>query len=84
MTKDPKRYDIENIPISEETKNVLGESGIYVLGAIGRMLSLQDDVYDEEFKSIKECLERIEKSVNGIKKKCVIHENAIRELQKAS
>jgi argininosuccinate lyase len=81
MTKNPKRYDIENIPTSKETDRVLGESGIYVLGALGRMLSTQDDVYEEEFNSIKESLERIEKGIKGIKTKCQIHENAIAELR---
>jgi glutathionyl-hydroquinone reductase len=78
MTKDPKRYDIENIPVSKETERVLGESGIYVLGALGRMLSTQDDVYEEEFNSIKKSLERIEKS---LRRKCLNHERRLVEIE---
>jgi hypothetical protein len=78
MTKDPKRYDIENIPISPETGKALGDAGIYVLGAVGRMLLRQDEVYDQEFTTIKESLARIEK---GLKKKCLDHERRLQEIE---
>jgi hypothetical protein len=51
------RYDLANLPISEVTRNGLTKANIQTIGAIGRMLSLQDDVYDEQFEKILRALE---------------------------
>ena len=44
------RYDIETLPISEATRKGLTAENINYIGAIGRMLSLQDNVYEEQFE----------------------------------
>jgi hypothetical protein len=41
------RYDLENLPISQKTKDGLTKENIEYIGAIGRMLSLQDDAIEE-------------------------------------
>lgn len=50
------RYDIETLPISEKTREGLSSDNINTLGAIGRMLSLQDDVYEERFEKLNRVL----------------------------
>ena len=50
---DKDRYT--NIPISDKTREGMSIN-IDDLAAIGRLLSLQDKVYDEEFIAIKEAL----------------------------
>lgn len=44
-----------NIPISDKTKEGMRLT-IDDLGAISRLLTLQDDAYDEQFQSIKDLL----------------------------
>jgi septal ring factor EnvC (AmiA/AmiB activator) len=46
-----------NIPISEQTRAGMSLN-IDDLGAIGRLLSLQDDAYDEQFEKIFNAIEK--------------------------
>jgi hypothetical protein len=44
MTDSTKnRYELENLPLGEETRKGLTSENINYIGAVGRMLSLQDD-----------------------------------------
>jgi hypothetical protein len=52
MTTKTTRYDFENLPISQKTRDGLTSENINYLSAVGRMLSLQDDVYDDKFEEI--------------------------------
>jgi hypothetical protein len=52
-TKTPNRYDLANLPISATTRKGLTKENIDQIGAIGRMLLLQDEVHDEQFGDIK-------------------------------
>jgi hypothetical protein len=53
MAKKAKnRYDFDSLPISELTRKSLSKENIDQLGTIGRMLSLQDDAYDEMFEEV--------------------------------
>jgi hypothetical protein len=45
--KTKSRYDIDNIPISQKTRDGLTPENINYIGTIGRMLSLQDEVIEE-------------------------------------
>jgi hypothetical protein len=55
----------ENIPISEKTRAGMSIN-IDDLGAIGRMLSLQDDAYDERFEKMFELQAKQSESINFI------------------
>lgn len=57
MNKNVSRYDLNNLPLSEETRKGLTPENINYIGAVGRMLSLQDDVYDDQFEKIIKLLE---------------------------
>jgi uncharacterized protein YjbJ (UPF0337 family) len=60
MTDETKdRYDINNIPISEKTYKGLSTENINMLGAIGRMLSLQDEFIGDILGEIKEAIVKI-------------------------
>lgn len=50
--KAASRYDLKNLPISEDTRKGLTKENIQYIGAVGRMLSLQDDVYEEQFDKV--------------------------------
>jgi hypothetical protein len=64
--KDPKRYD--HVPISEKTKAGMSLN-IDDLAAIGRLLSLQDDAYEEQFEQILKSIGELRKDVNELKLK---------------
>jgi hypothetical protein len=66
------RYD--NIPLSEKTRQGMTLT-IDDLAAIGRLLTLQDDYYDELF-------ERVERKLTEILKKLDNHEKRICALEK--
>jgi len=60
------KYDYDKLPISDETKKGMSLN-INDLGAIGRMLSLQDDVYDEQFTSLTEKIDLLLLGISGLK-----------------
>ena len=64
--KDPKRYD--HIPISEKTKAGMSLN-IDDLAAIGRLLSLQDNAYEQTFDEILDAIKELRKDVNELKAK---------------
>lgn len=64
--KDPKRYD--HVPISEKTKAGMSLN-IDDLAAIGRLLSLQDNAYEEQFEQILTSIGELRKDVNELKAK---------------
>ena len=60
------KYDYDKLPISDETKKGMSLN-INDLGAIGRMLSLQDDVYDERFTALTEKIDLLLLGISGLK-----------------
>jgi hypothetical protein len=72
------RYD--NIPLSEQTKKGMTLT-IDDLAAIGRLLSLQDNVYEEEFKRLNKRLDSIERKQESILKTLKDHEIRIKCLE---
>ena len=63
------RYDFENLPISEETRKGLTSENINQIGTIGRMLSLQDEVYEDAFEKLTAMLtKRFDKLDKDIRK----------------
>jgi hypothetical protein len=72
------RYD--NIPLSEQTKKGMTLT-IDDLAAIGRLLSLQDNVYEEEFKRLNKRLDSIERKQESILKTLKDHEVRIKCLE---
>jgi hypothetical protein len=82
MTANEKcRYDLENLPISEATRKGLTPENINYIGAVGRMLSLQDEVYEEQFDKIVGLLKKINERLDKIDKKLLDHEKRIRALE---
>ena len=94
MNEDKKtRYDV--IPISEKTRKGMTLK-IDDLGAIGRMLSLQDNAYDEQFDklfklmdsqqiaitTILEVVQELKKDVDDLKIKVMSLENKIGEVSR--
>lgn len=72
------RYD--NIPLTEQTKKGMTLT-IDDLAAIGRLLSLQDNVYEEEFKRLNKRLDSIERKQESILKTLKDHEIRIKCLE---
>jgi chromosome segregation ATPase len=70
----------ENIPISEKTRAGMSIN-IDDLGAIGRMLSLQDDAYDERFEKMFELQTKQSESINFILNTVVELKSDIYELK---
>ena len=60
------KYDYDKLPISDETKKGMSLN-INDLGAIGRMLSLQDDVYDEQFMTLTGKIDLLLLGINDLK-----------------
>ena len=61
---DPTRYD--NIPISDMTRKGMSLN-IDDLAAIGRLLSLQDNAYDEQFEKLFESIKELSKEVHELR-----------------
>ena len=59
------RYEYDKIPISEETKKGM-TLNINDLGAIGRMLAMQDAAYDEQFEALTEMNKVVKESLDVI------------------
>lgn len=60
------RYEFANLPISKKTAEGISQDGINLLGAIGRMLSLQDDVIEEKFDLILKSLDSLSSKVDRL------------------
>jgi archaellum component FlaC len=74
MTDKNTRYD--NVPLSEHTRKGMTLNS-NDLQAIGRLLMLQDDVYEEQFEKLCQGQKDIEKQLEGIKKMLDNHEKRI-------
>ena len=74
-----ERYD--NPPISEKTRQGMTLT-IDDLAAIGRLLSLQDDVYEEALEKINKRLSSIERKQENIMRIVKNHERRIQILEK--
>lgn len=74
MSEELKLNRYENVPLSEQTKKGMTLK-IDDLAAIGRLLTLQDDYYDEQF-------ERIFKGLSEIMTKLEDHEKRIKRLER--
>lgn len=68
MTKDSNRYDLSKVPISQTTRDSLDQNAINVLGTLGRMMSLQDLVIEEQFEEIKEALTELNVNIKKLRK----------------
>jgi len=81
------KYDLENLPIRDDIRKQLNNNkvgdiaAIDLLHSIGRMLSLQDDAYEEQFKGIFSALCSINKNLNSIKRKISKIEKSLVETQ---
>lgn len=56
------RYTIENLPVSPETLKALSQDGINLLVSIGRFMSMQDDVYDDQFSEVLKAIDKQDRS----------------------
>ena len=57
MTDEIKnRYDLDKIPISEETRKGLTSENINYIGAVGRMLAVQDQFIEDTLASQSKAL----------------------------
>lgn len=65
------RYDLDKLPITKKTRDGLTEENINYIGAVGRMLSLQDEVAEQMYEdhaknitnSVKEMLSEFKKEI---------------------
>jgi hypothetical protein len=78
MKKSSTRYD--HVPISQKTREGMTLNS-NDLQAIGRLLSLQDNVYDEEFEKMFLLLNRIETRLAEIEHTQAEHEKRIKILE---
>ena len=75
------RYDFEKIPLSEQTKKGM-TLNIDDLGAIGRMLSLQDEAYDSQFSKMFSTLDTMNIAIITIVENLREIKNDVKELKK--
>jgi hypothetical protein len=61
---DPRRYD--NVPISEHTRKGMSLN-IDDIAAIGRLLILQDDAYDERFDDLSKEIRKLSSEIAELK-----------------
>jgi len=80
MTKN--KYAVENLPLSDITRSGLN-NGIFIdiLSALGVMMTLQDDSYEETNKEILKTLIHINEKIEKISKIVSNHERRIRCLE---
>lgn len=76
------RYDINKLPISPETRKGLSKENINHLSAVGRMLSLQDLVYEEQFQQISATQQIILDTVNALRSQISELRSEVKELRK--
>src|ERR1035437_7898172 len=94
MTDNTKnRYELENLPISEETRKGLTQENINYIGAVGRMLSLQDDFIEESIANQSKAMflsltkqnniiKSIQRVIVGMQDELRDHEKRIKNLEK--
>lgn len=86
------RYDFENLPISEETRKGLTTENINYIGAVGRMMLLQDlfieDTIAAQSKTMFTAIDRQNKIIQSIQKLLIAiqgelqdHETRIKKLE---
>ena len=75
------RYDPDNLPLSEKTREGLTPNSIDQLKAISVMLSLQDDVYEDMFKKLFVAIADIKKILSRHKEILEDHEKRIGSLE---
>ena len=73
------RYNLSKVPISKKTRESLDENAINVLGTLGRMMSLQDLVTEEQFEKVFKKLDAIH---DELKTKYAELEDRINALEK--
>jgi hypothetical protein len=76
------KVDYDKVPISEATKKGMTLT-IDDLAAIGRLLSLQDLVYDEQFEKMFSLLGKINRRLDRIEKTQRDHETRIKNMEDA-
>jgi hypothetical protein len=59
-------YNLESLPISQATRDGLTPENINYIGAVGRMLSLQDNFIEDILLSIQATVTKIEKRLDAI------------------
>lgn len=84
MTDSTKsRYEINNLPISEETRKGLTQENINYIGAVGRMLSLQDDFIEttlaEQNKAMFTAVTKQTKIIQSIQKLLADIQNELKD-----
>ena len=93
MTDNNKnRYEFEGLPISEETRKGLTTENINYIGAVGRMLSLQDDFIETtigdqtkamfaEIKKLNKLIMAIQHLLFDIQEELKDHEARLKKLE---
>ena len=79
MTDKQTRYD--NPPISDKTREGMTLNSDD-LQAIGRLLMLQDDAYEEQFEKLTIAVEQIARDIIVIRGVLKDHDSRIRKLEK--
>jgi hypothetical protein len=72
MIRDKSKYNLDKLPIRDEVKKEIGEKKMSELAAIdlihtvGRMLSLQDEVNEEQFDTLFKGMCAINKKIDSL------------------
>jgi hypothetical protein len=78
MTEELKhRYDLKNLPISEETRKGLTTENINYIGAVGRMLLVQDEFIEGILVDIQKTLVGINKRLDIIEQRLTFAEEKV-------
>jgi hypothetical protein len=68
--RDEKRYEIENLPITQQTYSNLSQDGIDLIGTIGRMMKVQDEVIADTMAEMLESVyARFDKRISASEKR---------------
>ena len=93
MTDETKdRYNIENLPISDKTREGFTPENINYIGAVGRMLSLQDQFIEdtlgrqtkavfEEISKQNKTIMKIQRLIFDIQEELKDHETRLKKLE---
>jgi hypothetical protein len=76
------RYKIERLPITKKTYEGLSQDGINLIGAIGRMLKIQDDYLDERFDQLFLRLDAIDTKLESHDLRIDCLERKVEQLEK--
>lgn len=94
MTDNTKnRYELDNLPISEETRKGLTPENINYIGAVGRMLLLQDQFIEQSIATHSKAMfllltkqskiiQSIQKVILGLQDEVRNHEARIKTLER--